>query len=246
MQKYARRSRQFIARHIAMAGAPVACALIAAPVWAATPPQPAVADYSMLSHVAVTSQIVALPLQSPPINGFTPIVAVGLTDEQDPQDTHIFCPCEFIPGRQHPADRPAAAIFYRHPGQRQQRSFDHLQRLQRAQRRRRRPRRRIHRRPRRSQRHGDRGYLRRVGRIHDRPVQRDRRIIPLGQARNAQGPMADVDPFHAGHQSALGASQYHWVADALAVPGDHPQHTAAAFDRQRPTDQQPASRSRTD
>ena len=48
--------------------------------------QPALYDYSILNHVTVNSINTALPLNSPPINGFVPQVVFGLTNQQDRND----------------------------------------------------------------------------------------------------------------------------------------------------------------
>src|SRR5688500_14724742 len=53
-------------------------------------PPPRMVNYSALSDVSVGS-ISVMPLNSPPINGFTPQVVFGLTAEfEDPDDLNFF------------------------------------------------------------------------------------------------------------------------------------------------------------
>jgi hypothetical protein len=90
-----RRSVTQIQRILLVAVAPVAGAALSSVAGAQTPPRlPLVPlDYSSLSNVRVNalsgSRITAMPLSSPPINGFVPRLVFGLTDEDNP-DNELF------------------------------------------------------------------------------------------------------------------------------------------------------------
>src|SRR5205823_425524 len=63
---------------------------------ATQPPQ--LYDYSILNHVVIDSINTALPLNSPPINGFVPQVVFGLTTEQDKNDLTFSAVTSNTPG----------------------------------------------------------------------------------------------------------------------------------------------------
>src|SRR5262245_55328347 len=98
---FMRRSVWRVRSIIGLSVVPVAVAALipSAPALAQTSPTPApsLADYSALSRVRIGS-ITALPLNSPPINGFIPQLVFGLTDEQDPDDIEFKAHISSTPG----------------------------------------------------------------------------------------------------------------------------------------------------